>query len=1195
MDFFVFLFFIPVRKRIPCSLSAYRVISKTRVDAVFPAVPIMEKRVFALYIGKTKMLHTLTYETELFNHVFSEIGTQKRKKLEHYVKEVVNRKQIFFPGGTRFPPNFFLKKSFHTTLVIEQLGRYPFFRRGFATRMAEGLDKEFDDYIQRLKDGTPVSQLIIDSTNENAKGLPALLAVLLIEEALTTDVAKQILVATKLYEAPAVSTSTASVTASPEPMQRDQLAEIVAAAKRDNDEEAPRAEEETASESNEASLEEAPDDNMTNDRPSDEAPLQAESDAYPQTSDIDSALADLPPAPEDTWADEVPVKPAPRRPIPHGPAKRFFDVEKTAAAPIGEPGAAMHRYLVYLRRAGNFTNAHMAAELIGGEWTSNPEEYKHLFQSFGAVNLFSTSRITLPDGAFFVIDIDPHALEPNYDTVTRERRTDYCDRVDFNLLKREGRFFDASDFGLYPVVYVDDRLGDEPDFERNVYVRFTPANEPTETGFHLKSVPVLLSWGKYLYGPVTVKEDAQSRPYVNFQFGTTKGLIPGFRRKESAVRIITQFCKPDANNTTAESFFHPVHVAETSSLTPVLCDVMSDASLMAKLVSAATSDRDSRDTMVQWLETNRASSELFTADDRVRDARFNRIAAILETADSDARFFDDIAALVSDTLDRQGTQGELYTKVVKRISETPELMRRLDSHRVIAAKLRELTDRRDQLENEIRSMDAQAKKAAEAFRKEERRKNKTLIDENAALQRSLAAKREQLDFLDESEDLLTLKNTLSEDITSLDRQKRLLNDQIDALGEQLENVARSATKYAFDGAVASKLLEAAAAYAGDLQKKSAVDRVEAVKNLSVSGYTKTQLADYLVRAVQLYREYDRNAILNLFICLTQNFLTVFSGGPGSGKTSICNIMGKVLGLTSIGDNVPDGVWTEAADANRYLPISVERGWTSKRDFVGYFNPLTKAFESVDDRRYEAFRQLDLEERRGVAKLPFVMMLDEANLSPMEYYWADFMNICDHRSELSYISLGDKAHYHVPDTLRFLATINNDHTTEILSPRLIDRATVITLPDVDWGALSTRKPVTDFEPKLVSWNALTELFGPREIKAHKADISDLLDDLYERMAHAGFPVSARARLSIERYISAAAAVMNDDKQPAYVVAVDYALAQKLLPKLSGTGEDFHAWLEGLKTWCESNGLDISLKLLDDMIRRGKASMGYYKFF
>lgn len=26
---------------------------------------------------------------------------------------------------------------------------------------------------------------------------------------------------------------------------------------------------------------------------------------------------------------------------------------------------------------------------------------------------------------------------------------------------------------------------------------------------------------------------------------------------------------------------------------------------------------------------------------------------------------------------------------------------------------------------------------------------------------------------------------------------------------------------------------------------------------------------------------------------------------------------------------------------RYVPVSVERGWTSKRDFIGYYNPLSK--------------------------------------------------------------------------------------------------------------------------------------------------------------------------------------------------------------------------------------------------------------
>lgn len=38
--------------------------------------------------------------------------------------------------------------------------------------------------------------------------------------------------------------------------------------------------------------------------------------------------------------------------------------------------------------------------------------------------------------------------------------------------------------------------------------------------------------------------------------------------------------------------------------------------------------------------------------------------------------------------------------------------------------------------------------------------------------------------------------------------------------------------------------------------------------------------------------------------------------------------------------------------------------------------------------------LSKERESGLEKLPFVVLLDEANLSPMEYYWADFMNVCD---------------------------------------------------------------------------------------------------------------------------------------------------------------------------------------------------------
>ena len=44
--------------------------------------------------------------------------------------------------------------------------------------------------------------------------------------------------------------------------------------------------------------------------------------------------------------------------------------------------------------------------------------------------------------------------------------------------------------------------------------------------------------------------------------------------------------------------------------------------------------------------------------------------------------------------------------------------------------------------------------------------------------------------------------------------------------------------------------------------------------------------------------------------------------------------------------------------------------------------------------------------RKDSKYPFLIMLDEANLSPIEYYWADFMRLTDRTSKNDdYINVG----------------------------------------------------------------------------------------------------------------------------------------------------------------------------------------------
>ena len=116
----------------------------------------------------------------------------------------------------------------------------------------------------------------------------------------------------------------------------------------------------------------------------------------------------------------------------------------------------------------------------------------------------------------------------------------------------------------------------------------------------------------------------------------------------------------------------------------------------------------------------------------------------------------------------------------------------------------------------------------------------------------------------------------------------------------------------------------------------------------------------------------------------------------------------------------------------------------------------------------------------------------------------------------YVSFGGDATYAVPDTLRFLATINNDFTTENLSPRLLDRASIVTLPETD--APFIPDPLRhDREP--ISWKALTQYFGARSNSPHAGDIEPLLDEIYEAFKTLGIVVSMRTRLAVGEYVSA----------------------------------------------------------------------------
>ena len=380
------------------------------------------------------------------------------------------------------------------------------------------------------------------------------------------------------------------------------------------------------------------------------------------------------------------------------------------------------------------------------------------------------------------------------------------------------------------------------------------------------------------------------------------------------------------------------------------------------------------------------------------------------------------------------------------------------------------------------------------------------------------------------------------------------------------------------------------------QPRSLEELGERINGLPASGTSSRKALDYLVTAIQKERpQYSRNLILNLLICTHQGFLTVFSGAPGSGKTSFCNLLGKVLGLTQFDRKT--GPQDIMSTANRYVPVSVERGWTSKRDLIGYYNPLTRTFEESNREVYDGLRLLDWEKTHGVRQYPYYILLDEANLSPMEYYWADFMNVCDDWDGEHTLSLGHNHRFQLPETLHFLATINNDHTTETLSPRLIDRAWIVTLPHSD--VMPEIQPgLSQGEIQLLSWSQLKSLFdvAHRESCQLTGVEQNVYDRIRARLAEQNIYLSMRIELAIRRYWKVASRLMEpEDHIRPGIIALDWAVAQKILPKLSGNGAEYEKWLIQFRDDCAGNRMVQSAALLDQILQWGNRRMKFFQFF
>lgn len=351
---------------------------------------------------------------------------------------------------------------------------------------------------------------------------------------------------------------------------------------------------------------------------------------------------------------------------------------------------------------------------------------------------------------------------------------------------------------------------------------------------------------------------------------------------------------------------------------------------------------------------------------------------------------------------------------------------------------------------------------------------------------------------------------------------------------------------------------------------------------------------YLWKKKHLY--YEETTVRYFMNALRTQQLILLWGRPGTGKTSLPRAVADAIGA-------------------KCTCIQVQSNWTDNQDILGFYN--------IVDKRYVATPFLDaLIEAEKNPKQLYIILLDEMNLSNIEYYFSEMLNTftwnepyklqlyskrlrknvqddlkmaeLQKKDTSRFVSiLADmniyKPEFTIPSNVRFVGTLNSDATTKTISPKVIDRSCLIEMQRISRQVKEEQqKDLLDLEDMILDGNEMvvdSKLFEIFDVHKYEDDTEQTEEDtelklqiekIGDILSEAGIFLSNRLDYYVEQWIS-----WGD-----YGVELDEIVLAKILPMidLENTSEHREVLME-LEAFLRQHDCKKSKQKLLTMMKDG----------